>query len=49
LKIFVWNSPATRALTKDDDILAAVADGEGTLITTPIVVRCPLANFSNLR
>lgn len=49
LKIFVWNSPATRALTQDDDILAAVADGEGTLITTSIVVRCPLANFSNLR
>jgi hypothetical protein len=49
LKIFVWNSPATRALTKDDDILAAVADGEGTLITTPFVVRCPLVNFSNLR
>jgi hypothetical protein len=49
LKIFVWNATATRALTKDDDILAAVADGEGILITTPIVVRCPLANFSNLR
>lgn len=49
LKIFVWNSPATRALTKDDDILAAAAAGEGTLITTTIVVRCPLANFFNLR
>jgi len=49
LKIFVWNSPATRALTKDDDILAAVADGEGTLMTTQIVVRCPLVNFSALR
>jgi hypothetical protein len=49
LKIFVWNSSATRALTKDDDILAAVADGEGTLITTQTVVRCPLVNFSALR
>ncbi len=49
LKIFVWKSPATRALTKDDDILAAVANGEGTLVTTQIVVRCPLVNFSALR
>jgi hypothetical protein len=49
LKVFVWNSPATRALTKDDDILAAVANGEGTLMTTQIVVRCPLVNFSALR
>ena len=49
LKIFVWNAPATRALTKDDDILAAVADGEGVLITTQTVVRCPLVNFSALR
>jgi hypothetical protein len=49
LKIFVWTSTPTRALTKDDDILAAVADGEGTLITTQIVVRCPLVNFSALR
>jgi len=49
LKIFVWNSPATRALTRDDDILAAVANREGTLITTQIVVRCPLVNFSALR
>jgi hypothetical protein len=49
LKIFVWNTTATRALTKDDDILAAVADGEGQLITTQTVVRCPLVNFTNLR
>jgi hypothetical protein len=49
LKIFVWNSPATRALTKDDDILAAAANGEGTLMTTQVVVRCPLVNFSALR
>lgn len=49
LKIFVWNSPATSALTKDDDILAAAADGEGRLITTTIVVRCPLVSFTNLR
>lgn len=46
LKVFVWNSPATRALTKDDDILAAIANGEGKLVTTQIVVRCPLVNFS---
>ncbi len=49
LKIFVWNAPATRALTKDNDILAAVANGEGTLMTTQVVVRCPLVNFSALR
>ncbi len=49
LKIFVWNSTPTRALTKDDDILAAVADGEGVLITTDVVVRCPLVNFTALR
>jgi len=49
LKIFVWNFPAPRALTKDDDILAAVAAGEGQLITTQTVVRCPLVNFSALR
>jgi len=49
LKIFVWNSVAPRALTKDDDILLAVANNEGTLVTTQIVVRCPLVNFSALR
>lgn len=49
LKIFVWKSPATRALTKDDDILAAVASGDGTLLTTQVVVRCPIVNFSALR
>ncbi len=50
LKIFVWNSTATiRALTKDDDIKAAAANGEGTLITTQVVVRCPLVNFNALR
>jgi hypothetical protein len=49
LKVFIWNGPATRALTKDDDILAAVASGEGRLMTTQIVVRCPLINFSELR
>ena len=49
LKIFVWNGQATRLLGKDDDILAAVANGEGTLIPTQIVVRCPLVNFTSLR
>ncbi len=49
LKIFVWNSTPTRALTQDDDILAAAADGEGTLISTDVVVRCPLVNFTALR
>jgi hypothetical protein len=49
LKIFVWNSTPTRALTQDDDILAAAANGEGTLLTTDVVVRCPLVNFTALR
>jgi hypothetical protein len=49
LQIFHWSSPATVALTKDDDILAAVAAKQGTLQVTNILVRCPLVNFSNLR
>jgi hypothetical protein len=49
LQIFHWSAPATVALTKDDDILAAVAAKQGTLEVTNILVRCPLVNFSNLR
>ncbi len=49
LQFFTWNKPATRALTSDTDILAAVANGEGTLTVTDIVVRCPVIDFSNLR
>ena len=50
LQIFHWNARATiTALTKDDDILAQVATGNGTLQRTNILVRCPLVNFSALR
>ena len=49
LQIFTWNHPATRALTSDTDILAAVANGEGTLTVTDVVVRCPVIDFSTLR
>jgi hypothetical protein len=50
LQIFHWNARATiTALTKDDDILAQVAAGNGTLQLTNILVRCPLVNFSALR
>ncbi len=50
LQIFHWNPGATiTELSKDDDILAAVAAGEGTLQVTSILVRCPVVNFANLR
>src|SRR5712692_10053564 len=50
LQIFHWRSGVTPVeLSKDDDILAAVAAGLGTLEVTPILVRCPLVNFANLR
>ena len=49
LQIFHWNRPATRALTKDDDIIAAAAAGEGWIEVTTTLVRCPLVNFSALR
>jgi hypothetical protein len=50
LQIFHWNPGFTPVeLSKDDDILAAVAAGKGTLEVTPIVVRCPVVNFANLR
>ena len=49
LQIFHWNGPATRELTKDDDIAAAAAAGDGWIEVTTTLVRCPLVNFSNLR
>jgi len=50
LQIFHWKTNATiTALTKDDDILAQVAAGHGTLQLTNVLVRCPLVNFSALR
>ncbi len=50
LQIFHWKSGVTPVeLSKDDDILAAFAAGLGTLEVTPILVRCPLVNFANLR
>ena len=49
LQIFHWNVPAARPLTKDDDIHAAAAAGEGWIEVTEIVVRCPVIDFSNLR
>jgi hypothetical protein len=51
LEVFTWNEGANvRALTKDDDIFDAVAAGEGTLNEDlPVVVRCPVNDFSGLR
>jgi len=50
LQIFHWKAGATiTALTKDDDILAQVAAGNGTLQLTNVLVRCPLVNFAALR
>ena len=50
LQIFHWNPGFTPVeLSKDDDILAAVAAGKGTLEVTNILVRCPVVNFANLR
>jgi hypothetical protein len=50
LQIFHWNQGVTPVeLSKDDDLLAAVAAGLGTLEVTPTLVRCPLVNFANLR
>src|SRR5258708_34684047 len=50
LQIFHWNpgiSPVE--LSRDDDILAAVAAGKGTLEVTATLVRCPVINFAALR
>lgn len=50
LQIFHWASGVTPVeLSKDDDILAAVAAGLGTLEITATLVRCPVTNFANLR
>lgn len=50
LQIFHWAPGHTPVeLSKDDDILAAVAAGQGTLEVTPILVRCPVIDFANLR
>ena len=50
LQIFHWNRGVTvRELSKDDDIMTAVAAGLGTLEVTPILVRCPVINFAALR
>ena len=50
LQIFHWNPGVTPVeLSKDDDILAAVTAGLGTLEVTSTLVRCPLINFANLR
>lgn len=50
LQIFHWNPGVTPVeLSKDDDILAAVASGLGTLEVTATLVRCPVVNFANLR
>jgi hypothetical protein len=50
LQIFHWNAGMTPVeLSKDDDILAAVAAGKGTLEVTPTLVRCPVIDFSALR
>jgi uncharacterized membrane protein YkgB len=50
LQIFHWNPGKTiTELTKDDDILFAATAGLGTIEVTPILVRCPVVNFANLR
>ena len=50
LQIFHWNQGVTPVeLSKDDDILTAVAAGRGTLEVTATLVRCPVINFANLR
>ncbi len=50
LQIFHWNHGVTpRELSKDDDILAAVAAGQGTLEVTSTLVRCPVIDFAALR
>lgn len=50
LQIFHWAPGVTPVeLSKDDDILTAVAAGKGTLEGTNILVRCPVLNFAALR
>jgi len=50
LQIFTWNPGVTPTeLSKDDDIIAAAALGQGTLVATNVLVRCPVVNFAALR
>ena len=50
LQIFHWKAGVTPVeLSKDDDILAAVAAAKGTLEITSTLVRCPVINFAALR
>ena len=50
LQIFHWKPGMTPVeLSKDDDILAAVAAGKGTLEVTSTLVRCPVIDFAALR
>ncbi|HEX9075372.1 MAG TPA: hypothetical protein VF932_06310 [Anaerolineae bacterium] len=50
LQIFHWKAGVTPfELSKDDDITGAAAAGLGTIEVTPILVRCPVVNFANLR
>jgi len=50
LQIFHWNPGVTPVeLSKDDDIFAAVAAGQGTLEITSTLVRCPVIDFAALR
>ena len=50
LQVFHWNPGVTPTeLSKDDDIFAAVAAGQGTLQITSTLVRCPVIDFSALR
>ncbi|HYY91482.1 MAG TPA: hypothetical protein VE955_05780 [Candidatus Dormibacteraeota bacterium] len=50
LQIFHWKNGVTPTLlSKDDDIIAAVNAGQGTLEITPTLVRCPVVDFAALR
>src|SRR6266849_4903663 len=50
LQIFHWKTGATPTeLSKDDDMLAGVAAGPGTLVITGILVRWPVVNFAEPR
>ena len=50
LQIFHWNPGVTPVeLSKDDDIFAAVAAGQGRLEVTSTLVRCPVIDFAALR
>ncbi len=50
LQIFHWKNGVTPTLlSKDDDIVAAANAGLGTIEVTPVLVRCPVIDFSSLR